>query len=244
MTTQTAAETANTVVVWTAERPSWRDSGGRMLNSTVWPAPMQSRLTNRMPKARRRSARVVTCTAAWLPRLAVRGRQVFGMSRPCRPSAETIPNARRARRTVRTALWARVDPTKREGDYHAGPHTGRVILLVLKADVERSLHFYRDLLGVPLRRDLDHGGTDRWISGDHAALSWHDRCSPFRALQEQRRRHPRCADRFSGRRSRRDACEACVGGRLRRRRAATSKPATNPGAAPRAIATRTATRCR
>ena len=36
------------------------------------------------------------------------------------------------------------------------------------------MRFYRDLLGMPLRRDLDHGGTDRWISGDHAALSWHD----------------------------------------------------------------------
>ena len=52
---------------------------------------------------------------------------------------------------------------------------GRIILLVLEVeDIERSLHFYRDLLGVPLRRDLDHGGTDRWISGDHAAHSWHD----------------------------------------------------------------------
>ena len=52
---------------------------------------------------------------------------------------------------------------------------GRIIALILEvSDVERSLHFYRDLLGVPLRRDLDHGGTDRWISGDHAAYSWHD----------------------------------------------------------------------
>ncbi len=61
--TQIAADTANTVVVWTAESPSCRDSGGRMLNSTVWPAPMHRRLTNRMPNARRRSARVVTWTA-------------------------------------------------------------------------------------------------------------------------------------------------------------------------------------
>lgn len=52
---------------------------------------------------------------------------------------------------------------------------GRIIALIVEvADVERSLAFYRDLLGIPLRRDLDHGGTDRWISGDHAALSWHD----------------------------------------------------------------------
>src|SRR5471030_2174195 len=52
---------------------------------------------------------------------------------------------------------------------------GRIIALILEvSDIERSLYFYRDLLGVPLRRDLDHGGTDRWISGDHVALSWHD----------------------------------------------------------------------
>ena len=52
---------------------------------------------------------------------------------------------------------------------------GRIIALIVEVeDVERSLRFYRDLLGIPLRRDLDHGGTDRWISGDHAALSWHD----------------------------------------------------------------------
>ena len=52
---------------------------------------------------------------------------------------------------------------------------GRVILLVLEvSDIERSLAFYRDLLGIPLKRELDHGGTDRWISGEHAALSWHD----------------------------------------------------------------------
>ncbi|HEY0302785.1 MAG TPA: VOC family protein, partial [Rhizomicrobium sp.] len=52
---------------------------------------------------------------------------------------------------------------------------GRIILLVLEvADVARSLVFYRDLLGIPLRHERDHGGGDRWISGDHAAHSWHD----------------------------------------------------------------------
>ncbi len=53
--------------------------------------------------------------------------------------------------------------------------TGRLILVVLEVeDLERSVAFYRDLIGVPLRLDLDHGGEDRWISGDHAALSWRD----------------------------------------------------------------------
>jgi len=58
--------------------------------------------------------------------------------------------------------------------------TGRVILLVLEVEnLERSLHFYRDLVGIPLRPDIDHEGAgastdDRWISGNHAALSWRD----------------------------------------------------------------------
>jgi|SRR6185295_7273317 len=63
---------------------------------------------------------------------------------------------------------------------------GRVILLVLEvSDLDRSLRFYRDLLGVPLRRDLDHGGADRWISGDHAALSWHDSFFHFALYQSK-----------------------------------------------------------
>jgi len=52
---------------------------------------------------------------------------------------------------------------------------GRLILVVLEvSDLEASVAFYRDLIGVPLKMDLDHGGQDRWISGDHAALSWGD----------------------------------------------------------------------
>jgi catechol 2,3-dioxygenase-like lactoylglutathione lyase family enzyme len=49
----------------------------------------------------------------------------------------------------------------------------RLILLVLEVEwLEASLHFYRDQLGIALVQDKDHGGGDRWISGDHAALSW------------------------------------------------------------------------
>jgi lactoylglutathione lyase len=63
---------------------------------------------------------------------------------------------------------------------------GRIILLVLEvSDLERSVRFYRDLLGLPLRRDLDHGGTDRWISGDHAAHSWHDSFFHFALYQSK-----------------------------------------------------------
>jgi predicted enzyme related to lactoylglutathione lyase len=39
-------------------------------------------------------------------------------------------------------------------------------------DLERSVHFYRDQLGIPLKVDIDHGGGDRWISGEHAAISY------------------------------------------------------------------------
>lgn len=63
---------------------------------------------------------------------------------------------------------------------------GRIILLVLEvSDLERSVRFYRDFLGLPLRRDLDHGGTDRWISGDHAAHSWHDSFFHFALYQSK-----------------------------------------------------------
>jgi lactoylglutathione lyase len=52
---------------------------------------------------------------------------------------------------------------------------GRLILVVLEVeDLERSIRFYRDQLGIPLKLDIDHGGTDRWISGDHAATSYGD----------------------------------------------------------------------
>jgi len=55
--------------------------------------------------------------------------------------------------------------------------TGRLVLVVLEvADLARSVHFYRDLLGLPLHLE-DHApetGGDRWISGAHAATSWHD----------------------------------------------------------------------
>lgn len=51
----------------------------------------------------------------------------------------------------------------------------RLILVVLEVEsLDASLHFYRDLLGIQRVPDIDHGGDDRWISGAHAATSWHD----------------------------------------------------------------------
>jgi len=55
--------------------------------------------------------------------------------------------------------------------------SGRLLLIVLEvADLARSVHFYRDLLGLPLQLQDNESeiGGDRWISGAHAATSWHD----------------------------------------------------------------------
>ena len=50
---------------------------------------------------------------------------------------------------------------------------GRLALVVLEVeDLDRSLAFYRDLLGLPLERGDHDIDDDRWISGDHAATSW------------------------------------------------------------------------
>ena len=53
---------------------------------------------------------------------------------------------------------------------------GRLITLVLEvSDLEASVRFYRDLLGLALHPGADNAaGEDRWISGEHAALSWYD----------------------------------------------------------------------
>jgi predicted enzyme related to lactoylglutathione lyase len=49
----------------------------------------------------------------------------------------------------------------------------RLILVVLEVEgLKRAVHFCRDQLGIPLKLDVDHGGGDRWISGEHAAISY------------------------------------------------------------------------
>ena len=51
----------------------------------------------------------------------------------------------------------------------------RIVTVVLEvSDLERSARLYRDAFGIPLKPPADHGGEDRWISGDHAAYSWTD----------------------------------------------------------------------
>ncbi len=43
------------------------------------------------------------------------------------------------------------------------------------SDLERSVHFYRDILGIPLNDEThDSEKHDPWYGGQHAAYSWTD----------------------------------------------------------------------
>src|SRR5688572_30262974 len=50
----------------------------------------------------------------------------------------------------------------------------RASLLVLEvANLEQSARFYREAIGLPLHAGSDNGAPgDRWISGEHQAVSW------------------------------------------------------------------------
>jgi lactoylglutathione lyase len=54
--------------------------------------------------------------------------------------------------------------------------TGRITAIILEvADLEVSTRFYRDAVGLALHTGGDNEAAgDRWISGDHSALSWTD----------------------------------------------------------------------
>jgi lactoylglutathione lyase len=46
------------------------------------------------------------------------------------------------------------------------------VVILHVADLEASLRFYRDLMGVPLEPGLNEPADDPWIGGHHAELSW------------------------------------------------------------------------
>lgn len=51
----------------------------------------------------------------------------------------------------------------------------RLMLVILHcADIDRSVEFYRDWLGVPLERDRNEPELDPWMGGDHAEYSWRE----------------------------------------------------------------------
>lgn len=54
--------------------------------------------------------------------------------------------------------------------------TGRITAIILEvADLGVSAGFYRDLIGLDLHTGADNQAAgDRWISGEHSALSWSD----------------------------------------------------------------------
>jgi lactoylglutathione lyase len=54
-------------------------------------------------------------------------------------------------------------------------HHERLIVVILHvSELERSLRFYRDLLGVPLEPGVNTPEDDPWYGGHHAELSWRD----------------------------------------------------------------------
>lgn len=66
--------------------------------------------------------------------------------------------------------------------------TRRLSFLALSvSDLERSLCFYRDVLGIPLHEaDHDSEKQDPWYGGQHAAYSWTDGAFMHFALYPKR----------------------------------------------------------
>ena len=55
------------------------------------------------------------------------------------------------------------------------PDPGRLIVVILRAaDLEASLRFYRDALGVPLAPGHNEPDDDPWFGGHHAELSYRE----------------------------------------------------------------------
>jgi lactoylglutathione lyase len=48
------------------------------------------------------------------------------------------------------------------------------VIILHVSDLEQSLRFYRDLIGIPLERGLNAPEDDPWFGGHHAELSWRD----------------------------------------------------------------------
>jgi predicted enzyme related to lactoylglutathione lyase len=70
--------------------------------------------------------------------------------------------------------------------------TGRLAAIVLEvSDLARSAAFYRDAIGLVLHVGADNeAGDDRWISGDHVAISWSDGAYLHFALYQAKTSQP------------------------------------------------------
>lgn len=52
---------------------------------------------------------------------------------------------------------------------------GRLIVVILHvSNLERSLHFYRESVGLPLEPGFNEPEGDLWYGGHHAELSWRE----------------------------------------------------------------------
>jgi lactoylglutathione lyase len=49
-----------------------------------------------------------------------------------------------------------------------------IVVIMHVTDLERSLRFYRDLVGVPLEPGVNEPEDDPWYGGQHVELSWRD----------------------------------------------------------------------
>lgn len=53
------------------------------------------------------------------------------------------------------------------------PTDRRIVMFGLQvADMDASLHFYRDFIGIPLRPGANEPAGDPWTGGAHAEYSW------------------------------------------------------------------------
>ncbi len=53
--------------------------------------------------------------------------------------------------------------------------TGRLAVVILQvSDLEKSVQFYRDLVGIPLEPGFNDPEDDPWYGGHHAEFSWRE----------------------------------------------------------------------
>ncbi len=53
--------------------------------------------------------------------------------------------------------------------------TGRLALVIVHvSDLEKSVQFYRDLVGIPLEPGFNDPEDDPWYGGHHAEISWRE----------------------------------------------------------------------
>ena len=73
--------------------------------------------------------------------------------------------------------WRQLDPLpvgRQRGAMEEIESKRLVVVILHTSDLEESLRFYRDLIGLPLRPGLNEPEEDPWFGGHHAELSWRE----------------------------------------------------------------------